>query len=283
MRILRIVRRLLTATWLGGALSVTGLLLGAGIQACSSDGSGTTGGKLVRLHTRVVVSDAAKSTFTSDAGWDVTLTEARVAAGPFYYFDGSPAIVQREQPRSWQYAARFLGVGVAHAHPGHYLPGNAMGQMLESANVDLLGGSVDLPDGDGVSGFYRSARFSFTAPSGKGRAALEGHVAVAAGKAEKDGEAPRYFHAFADLADIEKQASQGHIDGCVLAETDVEADGTITVTVDPQVWFELVDFTEAEEASADAPAEFPGDSQPQIAFVLGTAQSSAYSFRYDRP
>ncbi|HYP86753.1 MAG TPA: hypothetical protein VEQ59_01330, partial [Polyangiaceae bacterium] len=180
----------------GGALSVAGSLLGAGIQACS-DGNGSTGGKIVRLHTRVVVSDEAKNTFTTDLGWNVTLSEARVGAGPFYYFDGAPAIVRSEQSQGWRYAARFLGIGVAHAHPGHYLPGNAMGQMLETVGVDLLGGSADLPDGEGVSGFYRSARFSFTEPSGNGAAAFGGHVAVAVGMAEKEGVAPRYFHASA--------------------------------------------------------------------------------------
>jgi hypothetical protein len=55
----------------------------------------------------------------------------------------------------------------------------------------------------------------------------------------------------------------------------------VTVTVNPKIWFELVDFSEAEAGSADAPAEFPEDSQPQLAFVLGTTQLSAYEFAFD--
>jgi hypothetical protein len=268
---------------LGSTLSLLGMGLGAAIQACSSSPNDTTGGKLVLLHTRVEGDEIATATFTSAVGWDVTLTRALVSAGPFYYFDGAPPLVLRERHENWQYAARFLGLGIAQAHPGHYQAGNAMGQMLKSASIDLLGGSVDLPDGDGVSGVYRSARFTFAEPSGPGSAALDGHVALAEGKAEKDGENPRFFRAFADLDAIEKSASEGHIEGCELEEVDVEDDGTVTVTVNPKIWFDLVDFTEAEPGRADAPADLPDGSQPQIAFVLGTTQLSAYKFKYTNP
>jgi hypothetical protein len=279
---LALTRRAARATTLGTVLSVAGLLLGAGLQACS-EAKDSTGGRLVVLHTRLAASDVASREFTTAVGWKVTLSEARVSAGPFYYFDGAPPLVRHEQRTDWRLAARLLGVGVAHAHPGHYQAGNAMGQMLESASVDLLAGSFDLPDGAGVSGSYRSARFSFAAPSGKGSAALDGHVALAVGKAEKNGEMPRFFRAFADLSEIEKSASQGHIEGCEFSEVDVEADGTVSVVVSTKVWFDLVDFTEAEEGSADAPAELPLGSQPKVAFVLGTTQLSAYKFSYTSP
>jgi hypothetical protein len=277
-----ITRRCFAATTLGSVFSVLGLVLGAGIQACSSDAA-STGGKAVRLHTRVEVSEEATAPFTSAVGWSVTLSKAVVSAGPFYYFDGTPPLVLRERHDGWQYAARFLGLGLAHAHPGHYQAGNAMGQMLESVSVDLFDGPVELPDGEGVSGIYRSARFSFLDPAGSGSGALEGHVALAEGVAEKDGAAPRYFRAFADLKGIEKSASQGHIEGCEFEEVDVEADGTVTVTVNPKIWFDLVDFSEAAEGSVESPADLPDDSQPQLAFVLGTTQLSAYKFRFSSP
>jgi hypothetical protein len=268
------------ATSLGAALSLCGVCLGAGIQACSSDAD-RTGGKVVSLQTRVEVDETAAGRFTSASGWDVTLSKAWVSAGSFYYFDGAPPLVRRERRDPWQYAARLLGLGEAHAHPGHYQAGNALGQMLGAQSVDLLDGPAELPDGGGISGVYRSARFSFAAPSGDGADALDGHVALAEGKAEKDGESPRFFRAFADLKGVEKSAAAGQIDGCEFREHDVESDGTVTVTVNPKIWFDLVDFSEAEVGSADAPAELPEGSQPQIAFVLGTTQLSAYNFRFD--
>lgn len=276
-----LTRRTLAAGALGTGLSLIGLLLGTGVQACSSDGKDSTGGKLVVLHTRLSVDDVAQNTFTTSVGWNVTLTAARVSAGPFYYFDGAPPLVLQDQQRHWRFAAQLLGLGVAHAHPGHYQAGNAMGQMLESTSVDLLRGAVALPDGDGVSGIYRSARFTFATPSGEGASALDGHVAFATGKAEK-GDQARFFHAFADLAMIEKSATLGRIEGCEFAEADVEADGTVSVTVNPKIWFDLVDFTQAEAGTADAPVDLPDGSQPQRAFVLGTTQLSAYKFSYSK-
>ena len=267
----------------GLCLCVVGTTVGVVVQGCGADSADTTSGKRVVLHTHAKVNDVARSEFTSAVGWNVTLKTALVSAGPFYYFDGAPPLVLQETCHPWRYAARVLGLRVAYAHPGHYQAGNAMGQMLESTNIDLLGVGVDLPDGDGVSGTYRSARFTFAVPSGKGSADLDGHVALAEGKAEKDGAAPRYFRAFADLDAIERSASQAHIEGCEFTEVDVEVDGTVTVAVNPKIWFDLVDFTEAKEGSADHPVDLPEGSQPQIAFVLGVTQLSAYKFSYSSP
>ncbi len=275
-------RRLACGCVAGVGLSLLGLTLGASLQACSSGSSDSTGGKLVVLHTRVVVDTVAESEFETALGWRVRLSEARVSAGPFYYFDGAPPLVLRRPSNDWRFA-QLLGIGVAHAHPGHYQAGNAMGQMLDSASIDLLGGGSDLPDGEGVSGTYRSARFTFATPSGKGAPALGGHVALAVGSADKDGETSRFFRAFADLSQIEKSAAQAHIDGCEFSEVDVASDGTVTVTVNPKIWFDLVDFTDAEAGSASAPADLPQGSQPQLAFVLGTTQLSAYKFAFTSP
>jgi hypothetical protein len=275
----RIARRGALAAGGGVLASLVGLGLAVGLQACSSDAESTTGKRVV-LHTRVEVNDVALSEFTTAVGWNVTLTKAAVSAGPFYYFDGTPPLVLRHRQKSWQYAARVLGLGAAHAHPGHYQAGNAMGEMRESSSLDLFGGAADFPDGEGVTGTYRSARFTFSEPSGPAKKQLEGHVAVAVGVAKREGEKARYFRAFADLSTIEYSAAYGQIEGCELTEVDVKSDGTITVNVNPKIWFDLVDFTAAEEASEDAPADLPEGSQPQIAFVLGVTQLSAYKFSF---
>lgn len=272
---------LLRAAGLGVLATGVGLALAVATQACSSEGGDATGGKRVVLHTRVTVEPAALETFESALGWQVTLSKAVTSAGPFYYFDGTPPLVLRDQANSWHYAARLLGLSRAHAHPGHYQAGNAMGEMRESSSLDLLQGEVEFPDGDGVTGTYRSARFSFSEPSGPAKSKLDGHVVVAEGLAEK-GEEKRYFRAVADLAGIEKSAADGHIEGCEFNEVDVEDDGTVTVTVNPVVWFDLVDFSDAKVGSADAPADFPDGSEPQIAFVLGVTQLSAYKFGYSK-
>lgn len=267
---------------LTGSIAATslGLALAVVLEGCGN-APGSTGGKRVVLHTRVTIAEEALSTFTTSTGWDVTLSKAAVAAGPFYYFNGAPPVVLRAGQPTWRWAARVLGLSQAHAHPGHYQPGDALGQMLETSSLDLLAGPVDFPDGDGITGTYRSARFTVAPPAGPAQAELEGHSVLAAGIAEKAGETPRFFRAVADLSQVEEHASQGRIEGCDLTKVDVTSDGTITVSVDPQIWFRLVDFTTADAGSAEAPADFPDDSDPQLAFLLGVTQLSAYQFSYE--
>jgi hypothetical protein len=266
---------------LASLVSVFGLGSGALLQACSSD---ATSGRRVVLHTRFELEPSVVSGFTTGVGWNVTLSKALLATGPFYYFDGVPPLVLNQPRHGWEYAARWLGLGIAHAHPGHYQAGSALGQMLEPSSLDVLGGAVDLADGAGISGTYRSASFSFSSPPvGPLASELAGRAAVVAGTAQKDGEEPRIFLASASLADIEKSAAKGQVQGCELTEVDVEADGTVTVVVNPRIWLNLVDFTAIDPGSAHAPSSFPDDSQPKIAFAQGLAQLSAYKFSYSNP
>lgn len=258
----------------GGLVFGAGLALALGMQACSSEDSDDTGGKRVVLHTRVTVDPEAMNGFESGLGWHVTLDKLILTVGPFHYFDGAPPLVQND-------VERWLGLGTAYAHPGHYQAGNALGEMLETTSVDLLAGPMDLADGEGVTGIYRSARFTFPeAPSGPMAGQLGAHVALVEGTATKTGEETRVFRAIGDFSEIAKSESKAEIAGCQFVETNVEGDGTVTLTVTPHVWFNIVDFAQAEPGAPGAPAEFPVGSQPAIAFTQGLAQLSAYRFEY---
>ena len=255
------------------------------LQACGSDG--TTGGKRVVLHTKVELRSDALTSFDNGLGWHVTLDHAWISTGAFGYFDGVPPMVtlRTDPPTELGRLAfeRILGVGIAHAHPGHYQAGNALGEMTEPWSVDLLDGPASLADGDGVTGTYRSARFSFgDPPTGPFADVLDGHAAVLEGTAELDGEATRHFRAVADVAELAKVQPQGNIDGCQFDEVAISADGTVTARIDPSVWFDLVDFSELEPGSNDEPSEFVPDTQPRLAFAQGLAQLSAYEFSYSK-
>jgi hypothetical protein len=272
---------LLRRSALAVLVSGGGLTLALGIEACASDES--TSGQRVALETRVeLVPDG--SSFTTAAGWDVTLTKALVATGPLYYFDGPPPLVRRTPPRLRQYARFALGLGLAYAHPGHYQAGNALGQMLEPWSLDLLAGPADLPPGDGVTGIYRSARFSFAAPpEGPMAGEMQPHSAVVEGRAERAGESVRVFRAAADLNEIARSAAEGHVEGCEFHELDIAGDGRVTISINPKVWFDLADFSELAPSADETPVELPADSQPKIAFAQGLAQLSAYKFSYSPP
>jgi hypothetical protein len=277
----RAARRALSITALSVVGSVGALGLALSIEACSA---GETSGERVVLDTRVELAPGAQS-FTTEMGWDVTLSRILISTGPFYYFDGPPRVVQvapKLRRRPWP--LEVLGSSEAFAHPGHYKAGDALGQMLDSWSIDLLAGGADLPAGAGVSGLYRSASFSFTAPpEGPMADVMESQAAIAEGVATRPGMAPLRFVATAELADIERSAADGYIDGCQFEEVDIEREGRVVVRVNPKVWFDLVDFAELAPAASDTPVLFPHDSQPKLAFALGLAQLSAYEFSFSAP
>jgi hypothetical protein len=253
------------------------------VSGCGDETPDSTGGGRVVLRTRVTLAEDDAAGFVTPGGWSVVLTKLLVATGPFYYYDGAPPSVASAPPLpepGW--TPRFFGVRVAHAHPGHLATGNALGEMLEPFSVDLLAGPAAYPDGEGVTGRYRSASFSFLAPPvGPVAEALDRHVVVVEGSAALDGQETRYFHAFANFADVETWTTElGEVAGCVLDEVDVDADGTITVSVRPSVWFELVDFAEVEPGTPETRSTFAADTPPRIAFAKGLGLHAAYHFSF---
>jgi hypothetical protein len=250
--------------------------------ACSGDQRETTTGKRITLHTVVQGDAAVAEPFVTGTGWNVTLSSAALAIGGLYYFDGTPAFVRLDPPRRplLRRLERLL-IGVAYAHPQHYVAGNALGQMTSSTSADLLAGPSSLPDGEGVTGTYRSARLLLPERNAGPLAdELDSHVAVAAGVATKDDKTV-YFRVHADLADIMKTSPAGEIDGSVFDEVAVEAEGTVTLTIKPSTWFNLVDFGDVEPGTAEAPTALVPGEAAHIGFALGVAQLSAYHYAYE--
>jgi hypothetical protein len=253
------------------------------VSGCGDDNQDSTGGGRVFLHTRVTLAEDEAAGFVTPSGFRVVLTELLVATGRFYYYDGAPPPLASALPvPGADFASRWLGVRVAHAHPGHLATGNALGEMLEPFSVDLLAGPAEYPDGEGVTGLYRSASFSFLAPPvGPVADALGGHVVVVGGTAELEGQDPRYFHAFANFSDIEIWTTDlGAVEGCVFGVHDVQGDGTVTVTVRPSVWFEEVDFALVEPGTPEEPSPFVADTPPRLAFAKGLGAHAAYHFAF---
>jgi hypothetical protein len=251
------------------------------LAACSSDGKDTTAGKRIVLATHVEPHAKIADEFTSGTKWNITLSSARLAIGGLYYFDGKPAFALNDVPRRTplQRIQNFF-IGTAYAHPQHYVAGNALGEMVDASSVDLFQ-PADLADGDGVTGTFRSGRI--TLPSqvvGPAAKELGAHVATASGVATKDDKTV-YFTISADLSDIEETSPKAEIDGCVFDEIDVTDDGTVTLTVTPSLWFNLVDFSAIEPGTEDAPTEIIRGDVAHKAFSLGVAQLNAYHFQYN--
>jgi hypothetical protein len=257
------------------------LSLALALFALAACGAGSTSGHRVDLKARLVTDLDATRTVTTSMGWTVTLTKALVSTGELHYYDGEPAFTADAGAR-WRRAlwAALSPIGTAHAHPGHYVAGNAKGDLLLPFSADLLAGPVELPPGEGISGTVRSATFSFAAPTaGPVVEQLAGHVAVAEGAATK-GDVTIHFSISADLADVSRTAKNAAVTGCVFDAADLEDAGTVAVTVKPRVWFNFVDFSALAPGTADAPTVVEPTSVAHIAFALGLAQLSAYQFSF---
>jgi hypothetical protein len=283
-------------------------LLGAaalawGCSSSSSSGSGTTG-KAITLHTVANVQGDPTKPVTSALGWSVTLSKAYVSLDSLHYFQGEPVVSSNRVAPARSRWARWLDLfeRTAHAHPGHYIPGAAMGEMLTPTTLDLLVPSTQLADGTGVTGWTYSGRFTWrTPPVGDKAASLEGHVVLTEGVATK-GETTLRFRATADAADVFDGNGVPEVDGCALGDApghdgvDIEGDGTITLTIVPSVWFDEVEFTYAlpvadggagdaggasDAGASDAPVDIAG-TLAWRGFVRGLKKGTAYVFSYGK-
>jgi hypothetical protein len=223
------------------------------VPACS--GGTSTGGARVALALRVT-SDAG-APYTTAVGWNVTLSQARLSAGASYYFDGEPILSRRPLLEAFP---------TAHAHPGHYVPGEALGQSTSSAALDLLAPETTLAAGEGVAGLYRSARFTF------GPARFDGRVVQLEGIATK-GEARVAFRAEARATEV-----SATVEGCPFTEAQVAGNGTVQLLVRTEVWLDQVDFGVLGGDGA-TPVDF-GTTVAANAFRRGLEKSSAYTFSF---
>lgn len=253
-------------------------------SACSSSsegGSGTTG-KRITLAVTVTGSSEAKSSFSNSQGWNITLTKAIAATGPLYYYDGATIFSELEPSaptRVKEFVREVLSIKSAFAHPGHYIPGNAKGEFLSASSVDLRTTNA-LGSGDGVSGFVRSATFSFASPAtGPFAAELGSHMVILEGTATKGAE-QRVFRAEIDAADVDNTKNAPQVEGCPFTETDMQADGMVTVTVNVKQWFDQVEFDTLPKSSDGKPVLFPNDAIGRNELVRGIKEGLGYQFTY---
>jgi hypothetical protein len=254
------------------SLALGAAYLGTGALA----GCGTTTGQRISLATRVVAAEGITEPFENSYGWSVKLTMARLAVGELYYFTGPPVVASLSPRLDYR---RLLALPEAHAHPGHYTEGDALGQMLVPDTIDIVE-ETTLAGAEAVTGHYESARFSFESPPvGELAAEMDGHVVWIEGEATKDGAVLR-FRATADEADILNADGKPFVEGCVFETVDIEASGTVTLTVHPSVWLDQVDFAGVPaEVDADR-VDLPPGEGPHKAFTRGLQKGTAYNFSY---
>lgn len=259
--------RVLTCVVLGGAVLVSsGGPLGCG----DGDGSGTTG-RRISLDVQIAASPGSRE-LTNAKGWKVVLSKALVSTGALYFYDGEP-LFAAGRPRGG-----FELVRSAFAHPGHYVPGNAKGELRTGSSVDLLAGAT-LGGGEGVTGLVQSATFGFgVPPAGPLSAELGANVIVLEGTATKDAET-RVFRAEIAPSELSDDPRGPQIEGCPFARAEMQGDGTVAVTIDLPMWLAQVDFTEVPASTDGAPVRLEaGLAKNQL--VRGVKAGLAYRFAF---
>jgi hypothetical protein len=264
---------------------------------CSSseETSGTTG-RTISLKTRVDIKDDLTKPIPNALGWEVTINEAYLSIGAFYYYSGDPVISQNGYPRepnrrrnAFAWLSDLL-IAPAYAHPGHYVEGAAMGQMLEPMTLDLLQGSIELSDGNGVTGPTNSARITWQSPpKGKLASRLDGRVVFTRGTATKENTVI-HFIAQATANDVLNGDGKAEVAGCAFGAepgkvgVNLDGDGTVTLTLVPSVWFDQVDFAYVTPEAADPPSSYAViDIAGTLAwegFLRGFKKGTAYEFSY---
>jgi hypothetical protein len=263
--------------------------------ACASpdEGSGTTG-KTITVAARAVVTEKLDEAKVNDWGWSVSLSQAYLAVGPLYVYPGDPVLSRSgtaPKVRSVWARVNDLLVPEAFAHPGHYVSGDALVQLKAATSLDLLTKETPLGTGTGVTGFASSASFGWTSPAkGPHAAELGEHVIWAQGSAKR-AEQTVHFIAKAKLEDVLDGDQRPEVAGCRLGETpgdvgvELTGDGTLTLHLQPSVWFREVDFALTREGAAASTAENPIDlsgSMAWRAFVRGAKKGTAYLFSFRR-
>lgn len=263
------------------SLHLVTLTLALAAGACSSSSESGTSGKRVVLDVKITGGPEMKQSFTNSQGWSISLSKVEISTGALYFFEGATIFSWAPPPKTprdrvWE----AVGVRSAWAHPGHYVPGEARGQMLTPSAVDLKAGDAVLGAGDGVSGLTRSATFTFQSPpQGPAAASLAGHVAVVEGTATKGAET-RVFRAEIDAADVTNTKNATQVEGCPFTEVDMQRDGTVTLALKMPLWFDQVEFDSIPKSADGKPVLIPAAAIARNELVRGMKAGEAYTFTY---
>lgn len=162
---------------------------------------------------------ASTEAIVTDSGWNVTLSKGTAHLSTLRFFSGAAQHVQLSPP--WWHG---LIISTAYAHPGHYVPGEALGEVLADVDVNLLASTpTEWGTADAVTGDYGSVQLGY-APAG---------IEVE-GTATKNGQTVEFSTTFTPPAPLE---------GASFAHEMTTAPGRVSLQIDLKELFSRVDFS----------------------------------------
>jgi hypothetical protein len=198
----------------------------------------------------------AAPTAPLDTGWTVSNLSGTASLASLRFFTGKVLIGQRVDPLSWL-------ISTAWAHPGHYMAGEALGEVLTPLEVDLSKPDVQ-PWGtaNAVTGSYGSAQLTF-APTG---ITLKG-TATKAGQTVTFDTGP--FVPAAALEGVKFERELG------------TEPGTLRVTLDLAVLLSRVEFDKTNTTpGADGFTHFDPSSPAFNGLSRGVADTGSYALTW---
>lgn len=254
--------------------SVAGLVW---LAQCGPDGVRSTGPSRVSFPV-FLRGNHGDGTAASSRGWSVRIEQALLAPGPLRWFEGEPLFDARRRaparaPSFRQRFASYLSpIGVAWAHPGHYVPGEALADVTARRVIELSSGaSVSLGMADGVTVMSNSATVELH-PTGADLGAdgdrLQGHTLVVRGVARDATRTVRFEGALDGDFVIRGVPAHGMIDGT----------RGWALTIDLESWFDRADFSELPApATPDGYAPIGTSGQVFNALYRGASSALAYA------
>jgi hypothetical protein len=138
-----------------------------------------------RVERPIVVDGSHVVEVTTDLGFEINLSEARLALADLEFTTAGELHSARLTPG----ISRFF-VASAHAHPGHYEGGEIIGEAKGRFLVDWFeGDEAELATATLIASEYTSANFTFARGDDEldSQDLLSGHTAVLGGVARRDG------------------------------------------------------------------------------------------------
>ncbi|QRO00257.1 hypothetical protein JRI60_15140 [Archangium violaceum] len=262
--------------------SLLGAALLGGVQACGMSG---TGGRSITfrmgLRTARAPGETVPGRFTTDTGWRVELTSARMVLGPIYLFE-NPSPLQSAASRHWLRRMGEVLVPSAHAHDSFFSGGRVLGEWDREVVYDLLaegGGTRVLGRSPGIAGMARSFSLLLQPPSralGAEAASLEGRSVLLEGTASREGNTVAFRAALDFPPPVELQRVE-----FVPMEVELDDEGLFIVELQPHRWFEGTLFERLEVPASGAAVTVPPESQVHRALLVNVRRHTAFSATWE--
>ena len=184
----------------------------------------------------------------TDSGWTVTLSKATAHVEALRFFEGK-VLLSRRSPPWWD----GLLISTAYAHPGHYIPGEALGELIAPLDVDLLAATpASWGTAAGVTADYGSAKVTF------GGTGVE-----LTGTATRDGQSVAFSGTFLPAIEIE---------GIKYEATMTTTPGAVEMAIDLSVLLSRIDFSLVGSSASPLDPTSPAFN----GFARGVEDTSAY-------